>query len=287
MPALRTLMNVALGYRLSPERRESARFRRPDATLSYGAHPLQVLDLYRAGEGTRPLVAFLHGGAWQFGDKARRAADRKADFCHAEGWHFAALNFRMVPEVGVAEMAGDVAKGLAFLVSRSRELEIDRARMVLMGHSSGAHLAALVGTDPRYLAAHALSPDALAGVLAIDGAAYDARVRSTGAAWLERRLVDPAFPPADEVALARLSPALHAAAEPNTPAFLLLHLGSGRSQAQARLIEEALREGGTAVERHAFPGRGVAAHVALSRRFGTERHAPTQAARLWLKDRLA
>ncbi|OYW44911.1 MAG: hypothetical protein B7Z08_10525 [Sphingomonadales bacterium 32-68-7] len=288
MPRLTTLLAVALGYGLPGQPAVSEkRYQRPDRTLAYGQHPLQALDLYSAGAGVRPLVAFVHGGAWQFGDKARRLADRKAPFCRAEGWHFGSLNFRLVPEVGVADIAADIAAGLRALWDASEALGIDRTRIVLMGHSSGAHLAALVATDPGYLGAVGLAPGDLAGVVANDGAAYDARERSVRSGWLDRRLIVPALPPGDAPLLAQLSPALHAAQAPNARAFLILHTARTASARQAELLERALARAGTPAERLGFAGRGASAHVMLSRKFGAPGFPPTEAARTWLRDILS
>lgn len=285
MPSLTTLLAFALGYPPGgKEVRAGARWQRPDATLAYGDHPLQQLDFYSAGAGERPLLAFLHGGAWQFGDKARRLTDAKAPFARGEGWHFASINFRLVPEVGVAEMARDVAAGIARLFAETGALGIDPRRVVLTGHSSGAQLAALVGTDSRYLAEHGLGPDALAGIIANDGAGYDPREPSVRAEWLHRRLIAPAFP---EALQADLSAALHAASAPNAHAFLVLHAGRNLGARHAELLETALRQGGTPVERHGFAGRSARAHVMLSRKFGVAGFPATEIARRWLRERFA
>lgn len=258
----------------------SALHHAPDRTISYGPHPLQRADVFAAGAATggpRPLVVFIHGGAWRFGDKARRLRDCKAAFCREEGWHFASVNFRMVPEVGVAEMAADIAAALRRLAS---EPGVDPSRIVAMGHSSGAHLAALVATDS------ALGCPPLAGVIANDGAAFDARQPSVGSAWLARSLIDPAFPPSDALALAALSPAVHAAsAEKGAPAppFLILHAARGAAQRQAELLEQALHRRGTSVERHDCGGRSLRGHVMLSRKFGLPGFAATEIARGWLR----
>lgn len=286
MPSLTTLLAFALGYPPAGKRGappDPRRYQQPDATIAYGAHPLQQLDFYSAGTGERPLLAFLHGGAWQFGDKMRRLPDRKAPFAREEGWHFAALNFRMVPEVGVAGMAQDAAQGLAALIARADDLGIDGQRVVVMGHSSGAHLAALLGTDPRYLAAAGLAPAALAGVIANDGPAYDAREPSVRAEWLHRRLIAPALP--GDADLAAFSPAVHAATAPNAPAFLILHAARDHGARQGELLEAALRLAGTPVERHGFPGSGARAHVMLSRKFGAAGFPATEVARRWLRAR--
>lgn len=285
MPGLTTLLAFALGYPPGGrEVRSGARWQQPDATIAYGEHPLQQLDFYSAGEGQRPLLVFLHGGAWQFGDKARRLSDAKAPFARAEGWHFASLNFRLVPEVGVAEMARDAAAGVARLAAEAEMLGVDAARIVLMGHSSGAQLAALVGTDPVYLAEAGSNIAALAGVIANDGAGYDAREPSVRAKWLHRRLIAPAFP----AELQRgLSAAVLAATPPNAPAFLILHTARDRGAQQAQWLEAALRLSDTPVERHGFAGRGPRTHVMLSRRFGEPGFAATEVARRWLRARFA
>ena len=287
MPRWSTLLAFAHARpRVRAEPAPHPRCQVADLTRAYGEHALQQLDFYSAGEGERPLVAFVHGGAWQFGDKARRPADMKAPFARGEGWHFASLNFRLVPEVGIAEMATDVAAGLAWLLAADGGLGIDPRRVVLMGHSSGAHLAALVGTDPRYLTRMGLPMEAIAGVIANDGAAYDARERSVRAEWLHRRLIAPALP-ADPERAADLSPAWHAAQAPNAASFLILHAARDHGARQAQLLEAALQQAGTPVERHGFAGSGVRAHVMLSRRFGTEGFPATDIARRWLRERFA
>ncbi|OYX67037.1 MAG: hypothetical protein B7Y88_04235 [Sphingomonadales bacterium 32-64-17] len=282
MPSLRTIANVLLGYGRRAEDRSGPRFRRPSVTLAYGEHPLQALDVYNAADSPRPLLVFVHGGAWQFGDKTRRLKDAKVPFAHDHGWHFAALNFRMVPEVALRTMAEDVAAGLALLFKQSDELSLDRRKVVLIGHSSGAHLAALVASDPNLLGAHGLATGDLAGVIAIDGAAYDPSKPSTGSDLLRKRLIDPAFTRAD---LAALSPVAQLEANgADAPPFLILHTTSGFSGAQAQLLEQALKNAGGQVTRHAFPGTSPLAHMRLSRWFGRAGFGPTEVARSWIKE---
>ncbi|WP_191229158.1 alpha/beta hydrolase [Aurantiacibacter xanthus] len=282
MPSLRTIADVLLGYGRKAENRAGPRFRQPSLTLTYGDHPLQALDVYSAGPGERLLLVFVHGGAWQFGDKTRRLKDAKVPFAHDHGWHFAALNFRMVPEVDVRTMAEDVAAGLALLFARADELGIDRRRIVLMGHSSGAHLAALVASDPVLLGAHGLAPGDLAGVIAIDGAAYDPGEPSTGSRQFQKRLLDPAFAGAD---LAALSPVAQLEAHgADAPPFLIMHTASGFTGAQARLLERALMGAGGRVERHGFRGTSPLAHMRLSRWFGRAGFGPTEVARSWIEE---
>lgn len=287
-PGLQTLMNVALGYGARPQSRASARFRRANRTLSYGKHPLQTLDFHRAGgvadkDAHRPLIAFLHGGAWQFGDMVRRRRDMKASFAHAEGWHFAAINFRLVPEIGVADMARDAAAAVARLFAEADALRIDERRIVLMGHSSGAHLAALLAANPALLGEHSLSPDRLAGVLAIDGAAYNPARPSSRSKFLSRRLVDPAFVGART---AQVSPIAHIRKQHAAiPPFLILTAKARSGETQSRLLARELHLAGHEARMREFDERGIIGHMRLSRRFGKSGYGPTEEARDWLRER--
>ena len=95
------------------------------------------------------------------------------DVYKRQGYAFASINYRLVPAATVEEQAADVAAAVQAIVERADALGVDRHRIVLMGHSAGAHLVALVGTDPRYLKGAGLSFADIAGVIPIDGAAYD------------------------------------------------------------------------------------------------------------------
>lgn len=285
MPSFATLMNVLLGYGSKAEDRSGPRYRQPSATISYGEHPLQALDLHLHPDGgTRPLLAFMHGGAWQFGDKTRRLKDVKVPFTHGEGWHFASINTRLVPQVGVQDMARDLAAAMAMLLRHGANHGIDRRRIALMGHSSGAHLSALVASDPDLLGAHGHAPGDLAGLILNDGAAFHAGEPSTHVRFWQRRLLDPAFVAAD---LDALSPVLHARRGGGHPPALLLHGGTLALTRQAELLEQALLAAGGQAERHAFPGRSIIAHMHLSRHFGREGFGPTEIARAWLRGLLA
>ena len=70
-----------------------------------------------------------------------------------QGYAFASINYRLVPAATVEEQASDVANAVKALIDRAGSVGVDRRRIVLMGHSAGAQLVALVGTDERYLRA--------------------------------------------------------------------------------------------------------------------------------------
>lgn len=233
--------------------------------IGYGPDPRQRMD-WTPMEGRRaPLVLFIHGGAWSFGDK-RIAAHVMTHF-HGLGYAVASINYRLIPDVTVTQQAEDVALALAFLM---RIRNVDPDRVILIGHSAGAHLAALVGTDPRYLAAHRLSPSAIAGIVLLDGAGYDVPRQIDAAGPLLRRIYLRAF--GRDAAMQRaLSPIGHRAA-PNAGAFLILHVASRRdSRAQSESLGAALRTAGTPATVEAVDGT----HSSIVRGFGQPGHRAT------------
>lgn len=251
-------------------------------TLSYGRTPLQTLDFWptAAQKGGAPLVVFVHGGGWKRGDKESATGRYKVAHYTAEGYAFASINYRLVPEATVEQQAQDIADALAALLKRADSLGIARGKVVLMGHSAGAHLVALVGTDPRYLQKAGLSYKEVRGVIPIDGAAYDIPSQMEDAGRLMGQTYRQAFgtDPARQWAL---SPTAQAAA-PNAPAFLLLHVQRQDGVHQAEDFEAALRKAGTPVERHGFPGRGLPGHMQINREMGNPDYAATGVVDRWL-----
>ena len=114
--------------------------------LAYGPSAGQTLDLFLPpADGTgalAPLVAFIHGGYWQWLDKS--------DFSYlapaylAAGIAFASLNYDLAPGVSVGEIVRQVRAGVAWLHGEAGRLGFDSARIVVAGHSAGGHLAAMV-----------------------------------------------------------------------------------------------------------------------------------------------
>jgi acetyl esterase/lipase len=253
----------------------------PEGTteIAYGADPLQRLDFIPAATSHRaPLFIFIHGGGWAFGDK--RMAGHMAVHARAQGYAFASLNYRLVPAATPQQQAEDVAAAIALLVRDADELAIDPGRIILSGHSAGAHLAALVGTDPRYLAAHRLPISILDGIVLFDGAGYDVPAQMARGGPLLRRMYARAFG-SDPGFQARVSPTLQAAA-PNAGRFLILHITSrpDDSGAQSRRLAEALRREGTPAEVVAVDNT----HAEIFRLFGQPGHLATERTDAFARD---
>lgn len=254
--------------------------------IAYGPDALQDLRFWRAanGSGPSPVIMFVHGGGWQRGSKDNATGRWKQVHFPASGIAFASINYRLVPEARVEQQAADVVLALKALLGRAGALGLDRRRVVLMGHSAGAHLVALVGTDEHYLQAAGLSFADVAGIIPIDGAAYDVPAQMRQAGPRMQQTYAQAFGD-DPVRQQALSPRAHAAA-PNAPAFLLLHVQRPDGVAQNRGLAAALQAAGTAVTLASIPGEGLLGHMEINRRLGDPDYAGTAAVDRWLRSTL-
>ena len=138
-----------------------------------GAEPkLTSLDVY-APENAKncPVMVWVHGGGWARGDKAQ-VANLPVAFLR-EGFVLVSVNYRLAPQVKFDAQAQDVAAAIAWVHKHAKEYGGDPSRMFTMGHSAGAHLVALVGTDESYLRAQGLSLAALRGVVPLDTEVYE------------------------------------------------------------------------------------------------------------------
>ncbi|MEJ8812877.1 alpha/beta hydrolase [Variovorax ureilyticus] len=250
---------------------------------AYGLDALQKLDFWPAAAGARPapLVLFVHGGGWKLGDKRSATGMQKVEHFTREGFAFASMNYRLVPDATVEQQAADVAAAVAWLRGHAARLGIDASRIVLMGHSAGAHLAALVGTDPQYLAAAGLSLSDLRGVVALDGACYDIPRQLASAGRFIRGTYVQAFgtEPARQRAL---SPALQNL-KPGTPPFLIAHVDRADGKAQSEVLAKALSQAGIPAEVIDAEGTGLIGHLEINRLLGRADYPATAVVDAWLR----
>lgn len=166
--------------RLEPMR-EASRRERPVAVpgggkairnVAYGNDPAQRFDVYLPANAQRaPVVFYVHGGGWANGDKTNPGLENKLDYWLPKGYAVISGNYRLLPEAMPRDQARDIALAVSVAQQHAREWRIDPARFVLMGHSAGAHLVALLGSDPALLRqAGARAP---LGVVSLDSGALD------------------------------------------------------------------------------------------------------------------
>ena len=112
---------------------------------AYDDHPAQQLDIYHPKKTKdAPVMVYIHGGGWRRGDKDR--VGEKAVFFNSKGWVFISANYRLLPEGRHPNNVDDVAKAIAWTHDNIKKYGGDPEEIFIMGHSAGAHLAALVVT---------------------------------------------------------------------------------------------------------------------------------------------
>jgi arylformamidase len=249
-------------------------------TLSYGTEPLQKFEYWPGASASSPLIVFVHGGGWTRGDMTMMDGSTKLSHWHALGYAVASIDYRLVPQAKVEDEAADVSKAVAFLRASASRLGFDASRIALVGHSAGAQLVALIGTDPRWLNGAGLNLTDVRGIVSLDGAAYDVqRQLSIGAPLMQRTYAE-AFG-SDPERQKRLSPTLQAGI-PNAPAFLILHVQRPDGVAQSETLAAALKRAGTPVEIAGFPGTGLKGHMEINRRLGERDYPATPVLDRWL-----
>ena len=132
----------------------------------------QVLDIYAPPAAKKlPVVFWIHGGGWQTGDKTQVQLKPKA-FAE-KGFVFVSTNYRLLPQVEMGTIIRDIAASIHWVHDHIAEYGGDPDRLLVMGHSAGAQLAALICTDDRYLKVEGLSLSIIKGCVPVDGDTYD------------------------------------------------------------------------------------------------------------------
>jgi acetyl esterase/lipase len=137
-------------------------------------HRLDVYEPTKEATAPRPVVLFIHGGSWNSGSKddfIYKAIGRRLA---KNGFVGVVISYRLSPQVQVPQQADDCARALAWTVANIKDYGGDPARIVLMGHSAGGGLAALLATgSDTLLARHGLPATAAHAVLLDDPAGLD------------------------------------------------------------------------------------------------------------------
>ncbi|MGH8115098.1 MAG: alpha/beta hydrolase [Rhodanobacteraceae bacterium] len=158
--------------------------------VHYGRGALETFDVYAPAHASHaPVIFMVHGGGWRRGDKAARGVvQNKIVHWVPRGIVVISTNYPLLPLATPLQQARDVAHALAFAQRHAAEWGGDGSKFVLMGHSAGAQLVALISAEPALATDQGALP--WLGTVALDSAAYD--VASIMAAP-HLRLYDEAF----------------------------------------------------------------------------------------------
>ncbi len=138
--------------------------------LAYGADARQRLDLHvpaQAQPGGAPVVVFWHGGGWVAGDRERYRFVGAT--LAAQGYVAVLPDYRLYPAVRFPAFIEDGALALRWVHDHITRYGGDPSRIFVMGHSAGAHLAALLALDRRWLESVGGSPRWVRGLIGLSG----------------------------------------------------------------------------------------------------------------------
>ncbi len=245
------------------------------------ADPRQMVDIY-APESAKnlPVVFWIHGGGWQTGD--RTSIQLKPQAFVDKGLVFVSTGYRLLPNVDMGTIFRDIAKSLHWVHDHIAEHGGDPKRILVMGHSAGAQLAALICIDDRLLKAEGLSLAMIKGCVPVDGDTYDVpaiietaetrrRVHGQPQAKLGHREKfgnDPAKH-------RDYSAVTHVAKGKGIPPFLILHVADHPdTSAQAERLEAVLKDAGIPAKRFAAKETN---HSKLNENLGLPDDPPTKA----------
>lgn len=143
------------GYKLEPD-------------VAYGIHRRQKLDIYEPliEENKDIIIMFIYGGSWRSGERSnyRFIAQRFV----SQGYTTIVPDYRLYPEIQFPAFVDDIAKAIVW-THRRYEQKNNPSKIILVGHSAGAHIVALLALDNRYLKRAGASTKIISGWVSIAG----------------------------------------------------------------------------------------------------------------------
>ncbi len=252
-----------------------------DIPYADSADPRQKVDIYApAGAKDLPVVFWIHGGGWQAGD--RSSVQLKPQAFVDKGFIFVSTGYRLLTNVDMGTIFRDIAKSVRWVHDHIAEHGGDPNRILVMGHSAGAQLAALICTDDRLLKAEGLSLAIIKGCVPVDGDTYDvpAIIETAETRLRVHGLPMPKYGHrlkfGNDPALHRdYSAVTHVAKGKGIPPFLILHVADHPdTSAQAERLESVLKEAGIPATRFAAKETN---HSKLNENLGLPDDPPTKA----------
>ena len=201
------------------------------------------LDLYvPKGQKDVPVMMFVHGGGFTVGIKDQYAFVGQVFATY--GIATAVISYRLAPRTVYPDNVLDTARAFAWLRAHVAEYGGRADKIFISGHSAGATLIALLGSDPAYLKEVGESLDHVAGVIPISGSFTQGG----------RSAMFQGFPPPDPDVVRNASAIAHVAG-PHPP-FLILYgdMDLPRTGEDARAMAKAMKDAGNSADVHEIAG---------------------------------
>lgn len=146
------------------------------ANVSYGTDAKERFDVYTPlhvnTSSLSPVIFMVHGGAWRIGDKTSQSVvENKVNYWVKKGYIVISTNYKILPDSPVNEQVKSVAKALGVAQEKSASWGGNKAQFIVMGHSAGAHIIAMIASSNSLYATNAITPPIAA--VALDSAVMD------------------------------------------------------------------------------------------------------------------
>ena len=137
-----------------------------ERAINYGPEERQKLDIYypEVSNDRTPVLVFFYGGSWRRGDREKYQFVGQA--LSSRGYVTVIPDYRLYPDVLFPVFVEDGAASIAWIKENIAE---SKNGIVLIGHSAGAHLAALLALDSRYLSRVGVSDRSISGMVGLAG----------------------------------------------------------------------------------------------------------------------
>ncbi len=225
--------------------------------IAYGSAPRAKLDIYQpTSEDSHPVLIFVHGGGWETGDK--ELYPPVAQKVLPENIVVVIPSYTLHPQANAFQQAEEIARMFAWTRENIAQYGGDPKRIVLGGHSAGAHLTGLVALDPTYLSALHHSPQEICGWYGIAGPySIEAQLKyETNVKKNDAKLLFQVF--GGQENFARGSPLTFV--HTNTPPILLIHGDADETVplSTSESLQNALRAQNAPSEFKIYAGAGHA-----------------------------
>ncbi len=149
---------------------ESALVRRSlpcDLDVAYGTAPGETLDVFPAARPGAPVVVFIHGGYWRGMDKSQHSF--LVPSLRAQGAAVVVPNYALCPQVSIPQITLQMVHAVGWAWRNARRFGGDARRLVVIGHSAGGQLAAMMLACAWPTAQAGLPRDVVKAALGISG----------------------------------------------------------------------------------------------------------------------
>lgn len=210
----------------------------PKVTHSYGTDPAQVLDSYSPSGSDHPILVYVHGGSWHVGSKDNKVDNKKEGLIGSEDYVLVSVEYRSGYDTNWEGQSADIRDAIDWVHDNASSIGGDDEQIFLIGHSSGAHMVALVAMDDDYGIR-----EEIAGIALLDSGDYDVVGGYNHCSGSGCDKYDDFWDNYDTSAMADGSPVNHA--DDNTVApTILIHRNTSFKIGQADDLNDAIVAGG-------------------------------------------